>query len=205
LTVILLVIVFACLAGVARGGSMHNLAQLELAAWPLVFVAVAAQAAGAFAGALGAAHAGTWYVLGMVASAALIVVFVARNRALPGMALVAAGFLLNALVVTLNGAMPVAQEAADRVGISTVGLYRHHDAKHELIDDQTVLSPLADVIPVPLPGPLERGSNVISVGDVVLAAGIGVLVVNAMVAVRRRHVPAHVRAADGRAAAPPLP
>ena len=202
MTVILLVIIAACLLGVARGGSMHNLAQLELVAWPLVFVAVAAQAAGAFAGALGVAHAGTLYVAGMVTSATLVTVFVTRNRELPGMPLIALGFVLNALVVTLNGAMPVAQEAADRVGISTVGLYRHADAKHELIDSDTVLPGLADVIPVPLPGPLERGSNVVSVGDVVLAAGIGVLVVNALLAVRRRHVPAHVRrAAPG---GPPL-
>ncbi|MDQ1710622.1 MAG: hypothetical protein QOE45_72 [Frankiaceae bacterium] len=201
MTVILLVIIAACLVGAARGGSMHNLSQLELVAWPLVFVAVAAQAAGAFAGSLGLSHAGTLYVLGMVASAALVVVFVARNRGLPGMRLIALGFLLNALVVTVNGAMPVAQEAADRVGISTVGLYRHADAKHELIDGDTLLPDLADVIPVPLPGPLARGSNVVSVGDVVLAAGIGVLVVNAMVAVRRRRVPAHVRRAV--AAGPP--
>lgn len=202
MTVILLVIIAACLVGAARRGSMHNLAQLELVAWPLVFVAVAAQAAGAFAGSLGLAHAGTLYVAGMVVSAALVTVFVTRNRELPGMPLIAVGFVLNAVVVTVNGAMPVAQEAADRVGISTVGLYRHADAKHELVDDDTVLPGLADVIPVPLPGPLERGSNVVSVGDVVLAAGIGVLVVNAMLAVRRRHVPAHVRRAapDG----PPL-
>jgi hypothetical protein len=193
LTVILVVIVIACLAGAARHGSMHNLAQLQLASWPLVFVAVAAQAGGAFAGTLGVAHAGTWYVLGMVASAALVVVFVVRNAALPGMPLIALGFLLNALVVTANGAMPVAQEAADRVGISTVGLYRHSDAKHELIDDGTVLAPLADVIPVPLPGPLSHGSNVVSVGDIVLAAGIGVLVVNAMTGTHLRRSPAHLR------------
>jgi hypothetical protein len=195
LTVILLVIIAACLLGAARGGSMHNLAQLELVAWPIVFVAVAAQAAGAFAGSLGLAHAGTLYVAGMVVSAALVTVFVVRNRELPGMSLIALGFVLNAFVVTVNGAMPVAQEAADRVGISTVGLYRHADAKHELIDDDTVLPGLADVIPVPLPGPLERGSNVVSVGDVVLAAGIGVLVAGAMRSVRRRHSPAHLRTA----------
>jgi hypothetical protein len=193
-TVILVVIVLACLAGLARGGSVHNLAQLHLDAWPLVFVAVAVQGLGAFAGSLGLPHPGLLYVLGMVASAALVVVFVARNRALPGMALIALGFLLNALVVVANGAMPVDQDAADRVGISTVGLYRNADAKHELVDGGTLLSPLADVIPVPLPRPVDAGSNVVSVGDVVLAAGIGVLVSQAMLRVRPRREPGHVRA-----------
>jgi hypothetical protein len=193
LTVILVVIVVACLAGVARGGTMTNLSQLQLRSWPLVFVALVAQALGAFAATFGLPAASTLYVLGMVASAALVTVFVARNRALPGMPLIALGFVLNALVVTANGAMPVDQAAADRVGISTIGLYQGVDAKHELADGETRLRPLADVIPVPLPGPLRRGSNVVSVGDVVLAAGIGVLVLNGMLAVRTRREPKHVR------------
>jgi len=198
MTVILLVIVVACLAGLARGGTVQNLAALHLDAWPLVFVAVVAQAGGAFAGALGLPSPGAFYVVGMVVSALLITVFVARNRTLPGMPLVALGFLLNAVVVTANGAMPVSQEAADRVGLSTVGLYRNADAKHELIDGGTRLRLLADVIPVPLPSPLSSGSNVVSAGDVVLAAGIGVLVVNAML--RRRPRPS-----EPPAAAPPVP
>lgn len=188
MTVILLVIVVSCFAGLARGGSMHNLAQLHLAAWPLVFVALAVQAVGAFAG------NSVLYVLGMVASAGLVTAFVATNRRLPGMPLVALGFLLNAIVVTANGAMPVDQKAADRAGISTVGLYRNTDSKHELAGSDTVLRPLADVIAVPLPRPIRRGSNVVSVGDIVLAAGIGVLVVNGML---RPHPaprpPAHLR------------
>lgn len=190
MTVILMVIAVAIVVGLARGGTLHNLAQLHLGSRHLVFVALAVQAVGAFAG------VSALYVLGMVASALLVTVFVARNRALPGMPLIALGFLLNALVVVANGAMPVEQRAADRAGISTVGLYRNTDAKHELADDDTLLRPLADVIAVPLPKPLRRGSNVVSVGDIVLAAGIGVLVVNAMLRVRaapRR--PAHVRGA----------
>ena len=188
MTVILMVIVVSCFAGLARGGTMHNLAQLHLAAWPVVFVALAVQAAGSFAGSSLA------YVTGMLASAALITLFVALNRSLPGMPMIALGFLLNAVVVSANGAMPVDQRAADRAGISTVGLYRNTDAKHELADGDTALRPLADVIAVPLPRPLHRGSNVVSVGDIVLAAGIGVLVVNGMLRARPApRQPAHLR------------
>ncbi len=180
MTVILVVIAVACVIGLARGGSWQHLSQLDLRSWPLVFVAVLLQAVGAFAG------SSLLYVVGMVSSAALVVVFVARNAALPGIPLVGIGFLLNALVVVANGAMPVSQEAADRVGLSTAGLYEGSDAKHEIADERTRLEPLADIIPVPLPRPLHRASNVISVGDVVLAAGIGVLVTNGMLGTRRR-------------------
>ena len=194
MTVILVVIVVSLVIGLARGGTLHNLAELHLAGWPLVFLALAVQAFGSFAGLLGVPGAAAFYVAGMVLSALLVTYFVVRNRRLPGMALIALGFLLNALVVAANGAMPVEQAAADRAGISTVGLYRNTDAKHELADEGTVLRPLADVIPVPLPRPLHRGSNVLSVGDVVLAAGIGVLVVNAMLRVRTApRPPAHLR------------
>jgi hypothetical protein len=193
LTVILVVIAIACLAGVARGGSMANLAQLPLVSAPLVLVAVLVQAAGAFAERLGLPNPSLFYVLGMVASATLVTVFVARNRALPGMALIALGFLLNALVVTANGAMPVDQAAMERVGMSTIRLYSNADAKHELADSSTRLRPLADVVPVPMPGALRRGSNVVSAGDIVLAAGIGVLVTNGMLDVRTRHQPKHLR------------
>lgn len=196
MTVILVVIAVSCAVGLARGGSMHNLSLLHLAAWPLVFVALVVQAFGSFAATLGVPGAAAYYVGGMVLSALFVTYFVYRNRTLPGIALVALGFLLNALVVAANGAMPVEQAAADRAGISTVGLYRNVDAKHELADEDTLLRPLADIIAVPLPGPLRRGSNVVSVGDVVLAAGIGVLLVNAMLRVRSApQPPAHARRA----------
>ena len=194
MTVILVVIVVSCVIGAARGGSLHNLSMLHLAAWPLVFVALAVQAFGAFAGLLGVPGASAFYVTGMVLSALLVTYFVYRNRTLPGMALVATGFLLNALVVAANGAMPVEPEAAERAGVSTVGLYRNVDSKHEIADENTLLRPLADIVAVPMPGPLRYGSNVVSIGDIVLAAGIGVLVVNAMLRVRSApRSPSHVR------------
>ncbi len=84
MTVILVVIVVSLVIGLARGGTMANLAELDLRSWPLVFVALLVQAFGSFAGPLGLPAASTWYVLGMVVSAALVTVFVARNRAAPG-------------------------------------------------------------------------------------------------------------------------
>lgn len=195
MSVILLVIVGSLVVGVARGGTMTNLSELPFRSARLLLAAVVVQVLGAFAARAGLPRPGLLYVLGMVASAALVTVFVARNRALPGMALIVLGFVLNAIVVTANGAMPVDPKAAERVGIDTIRLYQNVDAKHELADSATRLRFLADVIPVPLPWPLERGSNVVSIGDVVLAAGIGVLLVNGMLGVRERGEPKHVRPA----------
>lgn len=179
ITVVLLVVLVSVGIGYARGGSLTRLSQLQLPGWPLVFLALGVQALGSFAGTLGLAHPQPLYVTGLVLSALLITVFVIRNRHLRGMPLIAAGFLLNAVAVSANGAMPVSQWAADRADIDIAGLTRGSDAKHEIADRRTALRPLTDVIPAPLP--LPRGSNVISVGDVVLAAGIGVLVTNAMI------------------------
>jgi hypothetical protein len=177
-TVVLLVLVGALVGGWLRGGSLYALSRLSLQWWPLVFLALGVQALGAFADPLGLPEPQVWYVIGMVSSALLISVFVVRNRALVGVPLIAAGFLLNAVVIAANGAMPVSEEAADRAGVGITALITGDDAKHELLTDDTRLHLLADVIPVPLP--TERGSNVLSFGDVVLAAGIGVLVLNGM-------------------------
>lgn len=185
--VVLVVVIGAVLVGRFRGGSINSLSGLTMPGWPLVFVALAAQAAGSFAEPLGLPSPRAWYVAGMAVSAALIVVFVARNRELRGMALIASGFLFNAIVIASNGAMPVSERAAARAGL--VVRAADDDAKHEVLDDGTRLRWLADVIPVPLPGDL--GSNVLSVGDVVLAAGIGVLVTNAML--RRDRPPGSAR------------
>lgn len=177
----LLVIAGAIVAGYVRGGSLHRLARVSLPGWPLVVAALVIQALGAFAVVFGVRNPHAWYVAGMVTSAVLVAVFVARNRELPGMPLIALGFVLNAIVVAANGAMPVSTEAAQRAGITLAAVHSGTDAKHELLDDDTRFAFLADIIPVPLPfAPI--GSNVLSPGDVVLAAGIGVLVTNGMLA-----------------------
>ncbi|HVE64126.1 MAG TPA: DUF5317 domain-containing protein [Mycobacteriales bacterium] len=177
--IVLLVVLAAVAIGYARGGSLTRLSVLELPGWPLIFLALGVQALGAFAGALDLPSPRVLYVTGLVLSALLITAFVLRNRHLRGMPLIAAGFLLNAIAVSANGAMPVSQWAAARVGVDLSPLTRGEDAKHEIATRRTALRPLTDVIPAPLP--VRRGSNIVSVGDVVLAAGIGVLVTNAMI------------------------
>jgi len=173
----LVVLVCAVVLGLATGGRLGHLGHLPLRHGWLVLVGVAAQAGGAFAG-------GSLYPVGMVVSVLLVGGFLAVNRGIPGTGLVALGLLANALVVGLNGAMPVSEEASGRAGISTQDLISGTDPRHELAGEGTVLRPLGDVIPVLLP----LHPEVVSPGDVLVAAGIAQLVVLGM----RRRRPTNV-------------
>lgn len=95
-----------------------------------------------------------------------IALFMALNYRLPGMVLAALGLALNLTVIFSNGAMPVATGATTGINPQV----QDSGFKHEWLDDSTNLPWLADVIPVRPIG------SVLSVGDVLLAAGIGYFV-----------------------------
>ena len=179
MTLVLLVVVGAVAAGYARGGSLTRLSHLSLPGWPLVFLALAAQAAGGVAAATAVLPAAPAYVAGLILSAVLVTLFMVRNRHLRGVPLIAAGFVMNAAVVVANGAMPVSLWAARQAGIDPAVVAHGSDPRHEVAGPATRLPVLADVIPAPVP--VDRLRSVVSAGDVVLSAGIGVLVANAMV------------------------
>ncbi len=122
------------------------------------------------------------FPLSLAVSATLLVQFAVRNVRVPGVALAAAGLVANAVVVIVNGAMPVSEPAAARAGISAAVLNLESDDRHEPIDGATRMSALGDRIPVPIPGHRE----VDSLGDLALAAGIGLFAFSA--AYRRRRV-----------------
>jgi hypothetical protein len=168
----LVVLLVALCVGWLLGGRLDGLGHLPLRHGWLVLVAVAAQAVGSFAG-------GSLYALGLVLSASLVGVFLAGNRRIPGTVLVALGLLTNALGVALNGAMPVSSDASGKAGISTQDLVAGTDPRHELADSGTRLRVLGDVVPVLLPVHPE----VVSPGDILVAAGLAQLVV---VGMRRR-------------------
>lgn len=201
MSLVVLVLLGALALGWARGGSLDRLGGLPLRARRLVVAALAAQVAGAVVG-------GPFYAVGLVLSAGLVVAFLSRNRGVRGTGLVALGLAANALVVGVNGAMPVSAQAAGRAGVGVQDLLVGADARHELAGAGTRLRPLGDVIPVPLPWRPE----VVSPGDVLVAAGLGQLVALGMVgaggAPRRPAgpaVPPGTPQGRPRRALPPLP
>jgi hypothetical protein len=166
---VVIVLLAALAIGAARGGTLDRLGRLPLRRPLLVVAALACQLAGTVVGS-------ATYPLGLALSAALIAWFLALNRSVVGLGMVGAGLVLNALVVGLNGAMPVSVDASGRAGISTQDILSGADARHELADGSTHLRVLGDVIPVVLPVRPE----VVSPGDVLIAAGLAQLVVVAM-------------------------
>jgi hypothetical protein len=174
-----LVLVGSGLLGFVLGGSVSSLQTLPLRDPWLVLVAVAAQVVGG----LGAwvAGSGTAYAAGLAVSALAGLAFCARNLRIRGVPLVTLGLLLNALVVTANGAMPVSSAAAARAGTSISSIAAGNDPRHALAGSGTTLRVLGDVVPVPLP----LRPEVASPGDVLIAAGLGELVCLGM---RRRRV-----------------
>ena len=164
---------------VRRGGSLSNLASTSFEWTGVLIAALAVQVAADLFAPSDLSSTGLLIVTYLVVAA-----FVLRNRMLPGILIAAVGLAMNVLVISLNGAMPVSRWAADIAGAESVG--NEIGIKHEIADQQTTLPLLGDVIPLP-----EMG-RVISPGDVVLAAGIAILVYR-----RTLHEPKAVRRAFG--------
>jgi hypothetical protein len=171
----LVVLLGALVLGWARGGSLDRLGHLPLRWKRLVVAALLLQLLGGLSG-------GWRYPAGLALSALLVAVFLVLNRGVRGTGLVAAGLLLNALVVGLNGAMPVSGDAMGRARLSTQDILSGADPRHELLGPDTRLGLISDRIPVYLPGHAE----IVSAGDVMVAAGLAELVVVGMGHVPRR-------------------
>ena len=150
------------LLGLVAGGRLASLADVHLRWWGALAAGVALQL---LAGPVGVGgRPGTTAVVG---SYLCLLAFALANWALPVMPVVVAGVILNATVITVNGGMPVRADAVAAVGLdpdeldaADLGAKRHLEGP----DDQ--LTFLGDVVPI---RPL---GEVVSVGDLVLAAGV---------------------------------
>lgn len=148
-------------AGLAGGGRLSNIGRRSFRAWPLLAVGVVLQL-------LPSAGALTLSYLCLVA-------FALVNLRVPGMGLLGMGLALNALVVGVNGGMPVHN--------GDPGLSGKHHAEHSgdtltFLDDRIPVDPLGEVL---------------SFGDMVLAVG---LVVTTTSLVRRPPEGRHAQLAD---------
>jgi hypothetical protein len=181
MVLVVLTMLGGLVVGRLRGGRLRHLADAPLRAAWLAGLAAVAQFLFAVAPSPAAG------VVLTAASQAGLLTFLWCNRYLAGALLVAVGSTLNSAVILANGAMPVSRDALLAIGRhpAEVGTGRHR-----LLAETDVLPWLADVIGLPLL------RTVVSFGDVVLAAGIGLLVAHLMRPPRRG------RAADGSAAQP---
>jgi hypothetical protein len=167
----------AVVAGLLRRGSLERLASTRFRFLLLLWAGFAIQ--------IGAQIwspdwlTETWELTVLLVSNALVAAFFISNFRLPGIVLAGMGLVLNVLVIGFNGAMPVAADASESAGIKRS--LEQAGLKHELLDSNTALPWLGDVLPIPI------FREVLSVGDILLASGIAYLIYARMTQSRGRH------------------
>lgn len=161
----MLLLVFVLIVPVAiallRGGNLGNFTDMFMRGWWLLFVGFGMQIA---ASVLDSDQRLLARIL-VLTSYVVLLGLVAANWTAPGMWMTGVGLLMNFTVIAVNGGMPVLPEAVELAG-GTFSLPL--GAKHVLLDTSTRLPFLADVLPMP--------GNVISLGDIFFAIGLGTLI-----------------------------
>ena len=159
---VLLVALAALLAGRLAGGRLHHVAEAGIRVPWLAGAGLVMQVV--------AANVATPDPI-MLASFVLLTVFAALNLHRSGFAVLGLGVLLNFAVVAVNGGMPISPEALVQAGDAAQipqleqGL---GGAKWHLAGPEDVLLPLSDVVVIPPPI-----GEVVSVGDLLVDAGLG--------------------------------
>jgi hypothetical protein len=169
------VIAIAIAIGYLLGGRLKRLEWLRLRRWGLVVAGLGVQFLPLPEGGTGTDLLVRTGVLAL--SYGLLLAFALANIRQTGMSLILLGLACNATVIVANGGMPVSEEALRDSGqVDVIQLLREEGAaKHHRLDDDDVLTPLADVIPVPAPI-----RQVVSIGDVFVYAGLIWLIASAM-------------------------
>lgn len=169
------VVGLAIVLGYLLGGRLSAFEHLRLRWWGLIVVGLAIQFTP-----LPEGDGGTDLVVrtaALAVSYTLIVAFAITNVRVPGIPLILIGVAANFLVIVANGGMPVSESALIDSGhgndigqLQQGGLDKHH-----LMDDDDVLTFLADVIGIPSPI-----GQAISIGDVFVYLGLTWLTVATM-------------------------
>jgi len=166
--------------GLAVGGTIDNLINVRLRWLPLLICA-----AGARFGLDAALAAGSvpdamrlWLV---IVAYVLLTTMLFVNRNLPGLTAAGIGTAANGIAIVVNGGwMPVWKASIDAAGLDSSAM---HSSFHKMITGPVDASffahggPLVDVIPIPIP----IIASVASIGDILLATGLGLFVFAALV------------------------
>lgn len=174
--------ILGAVSGMCRGGRFRRLAAVRLRAPVLVWTAVAIQTGLGVTGRMAWPFGGRFGILlatYLAVGAWLVINAMANVRLRVPLALLALGWLLNFAAIIPNGGMPVSMQALESSGMSsTASVEEGHFGKHVRATRSTALAWLGDVIPAP------ALDSTISLGDLVMSAGIAVGVSGSM---RRPH------------------
>lgn len=178
---IVLGLLFGLLAGLLVGGRIGRLIDVRLRWVGLIFLALALRVGTQTAIANGVEIADALRLPLYTASFALLIAGLWPNRDHPGILPVIVGAASNGLAIVVNtGWMPVWEPALVVSGLGTADL---NAAFHRLLPLEfgpeffLRAGPLADIIPIPVP----LITNVASMGDVFIGAGLGSFVFSTLV------------------------
>lgn len=171
-----LVLALGLAVGLLAGGSISALSQARFRGAGILLVLLVLQLALPLLRSFGLMARVLFFA--WLASFVLMAVVALLNHAEPGMLLMAAGLLLNCVVIAANGGMPVSVDAVLAVGGTVTGATPlPGDFAHVVMGVATRLFWLGDVLPSPGP----RGLAVLmSPGDVVLFSGVVAYIAGAM-------------------------
>lgn len=170
------VIAVALAVAVLIGGDVRRLSQLRIRHIELLLAAFAAKASVAL---LGTAHTQTALIAARplnVIGAALLLAVAWFNRRIPGALIFGVGLLSNLIVIiTFGGRMPVLlpegfESSSPALPLLRTGL----DPLHVLLQHPQGLWFLGDIFAIPS---LFGHASLVSVGDLVMAAGVAYLII----------------------------
>jgi hypothetical protein len=200
---ILFVLLAAIVVGFLLGGRPRHFEAVRMHWWALAFAGVALQSAPVPT--IGSLDPHVIGAVMLVGSYIAMLTFLTVNRWVPAAGVMALGLLMNLAVVASNGGMPVSTRAIEMAGGSGEALAVNGSMKHHVMGPDDVLTFLGDVIPIPQPVGV-----VLSIGDVLLYAGMAVFVIQVMrgrsrenprplvmwfLSYRGKHAPGHWRMA----------
>lgn len=188
--IILVVAVIAgCAFGVATGGRLSNLGRVRARGMVLIVAVVAGQVV---AGLVVRPFRAPVILVCCAASVAWCVLNRHQRQLLPGMAALAAGLVTNAVVIAVNGGMPVSSGALGRAGLpARLDVSVGHLYKHVAMTGRSTLTFLGDIVP------LKVFHMVASPGDVVMLAGLALVAWGATAPRHRRRPTPAVDAGPG--------
>ncbi len=166
-------IVVGLIAGLAAGGRFTNLLSVQLRFGGLIVAGLLLRFGTQWLVGQGVDIADQLRVPLFAVAFGLLILSLWLNRSQPGLLLAAIGVGANAVAVMVNGGyMPVYLPAVQLVGLTSADLSPtfHILLPHDLgLEFLLMGGPLGDIVPIAVP----FLANVISIGDVLLAAGLG--------------------------------
>jgi len=175
---IIFFIIFSLIIGWLRGGDIERFSRMVISFPALIITSFFIQAALPW---LTSSVFSPFSLFLLVFSYLLLTFALIVNRKQLGFMVATVGILLNLLVITVNGGMPVSSAGFNESEV--FHLESRIDGVHTLLDGATRLPWLADVIQVPLPSPF---GGLASIGDVILGVGMFIIIQMNMVYIGKR-------------------